>query len=417
VFTDWNGQRKAKYFGKDEKQAKQFAEKLEARLKWAEHSGETIVLAQPTEALPTVKLYLEDWLKTYAKVHCKPSTYRGYQRSIENQLIPAFGVYRLQDLKREHVKRFIATKAEEIVVRARAPKGDDPTTIMPARKKARWTIQGYLVPLKAAYNQAIEDGLVTLNPAARLGRFFRSTKDRRSHIQPLTREEVCTLLETTETRYAALAPLLLCGVRTGLRMGELIGLQWGDVDFHGGFLEVRRAVVMGEVTTPKNHKIRRVDMSPQLAERLQRLKEVRQLEVMAHGKPMPEWVFLSPEGRRWEERNLRRGWYRLLSHAGLRRVRFHDLRHTWVSLLIQTGAHAKYIQEQAGHSSIQVTMDTYGHLFPSGNRGWVCQLDETGGTVSATQPQPEVVAAEQGSDKSRDLLVAVTRIERVTRGL
>ena len=417
VLTDWNGQRKAKYFGKDEKQAKKFADKLEARLKWAEHSGETIVLTQLEQAMPTVRTYLQDWLNTYAKVYCKPSTYRGYQRSVEKQLIPAFGHYPLHGLKRDHVKRFVASKAEELVARAKKSK-DEALELIPARKKARWTIQGYLVPLKAAYNQAIEDGVVALNPASRLGRLFRGSQDRRSHIQPLTREEVVTLLKTAETRYPVLAPVLLCGVRAGLRMGELIGLQWSDVDFHSGLLEVRRAVVMGEVTTPKNHKIRRIDMSPQLAETLQRLKEVRQLELMAHGKAMPEWVFLSPEGFQWEERNLRRGWYRLLSHAGLRRVRFHDLRHTWVSLLIQTGAHAKYIQEQAGHSSIQVTMDTYGHLFPSGNRGWVCQLDETGGTVkSATQPQPQAGAAEQGSDKSRDLLVAVTRIERVTRGL
>ncbi len=104
---------------------------------------------------------------------------------------------------------------------------------------------------------------------------------------------------------------------------------------------------------------------------------------------MPEWVFLSPEGIRWDERNLRRGWYRLLSQAGIRRVRFHDLRHTWVSLLIQKGAHAKYIQEQAGHSSIQVTMDTYGHLFPSGNREFMGKLDEPAtGTKSATPAQP-----------------------------
>jgi integrase len=66
-----------------------------------------------------------------------------------------------------------------------------------------------------------------------------------------------------------------------------------------------------------------------------------------------------------------------MSCAGLRRVRFHELRHTWVSLLIQTGAHAKYIQEQAGHSSIQVTMDTYGHLFPNESREWVNRLDES----------------------------------------
>jgi integrase len=417
VLTDWNGQRKAKYFGKDEKQAKKFAEKLEARLKWAEQSGETIVLTQPEQVMPTVKTYLEDWLNTYAKIYCKPSTYRGYQRSVEKQLIPAFGHHPLHGLKREHVKRFVASKAEELVARAKKP-NDEASGPIPERKKARWTIQGYLVPLKAAYNQAIEDGLVVMNPAARLGRLFRSTKDRRSHIQPLTREEVVTLLTEAGTRYPVLAPLLLCGVRTGLRLGELIGLQWSEVDFHGGFLEVRRAVVMGDITTPKNDKIRRVDMSPQLADMLRRLKELRQLESMAHGTAIPEWVFLSPEGLRWEERNLRRGWYRLLSHAGLRRVRFHDLRHTWVSLLIQTGAHAKYIQEQAGHSSIQVTMDTYGHLFPNENRGWVNRLDESGSKAeSATQPQPHAGAAEQGSDKSLVSLVAVTRIERVTRGL
>ena len=66
--------------------------------------------------------------------------------------------------------------------------------------------------------------------------------------------------------------------------------------FHSGFLEVRLAVVMGEVTTPKNHKIRRIDMSPLLAQTLQRLKEIRELEVMAKGTAVPEWVFLSPEG-------------------------------------------------------------------------------------------------------------------------
>jgi len=184
-------------------------------------------------------------------------------------------------------------------------------------------------------------------------------------------------------------------------MGELIGLQWGNVDFHGSFLEVRHAVVLGEETDTKSHKIRRVDLSPQLADTLRRLKEVRQCEAMATEKVMPTWVFLSPEGARWDERNLRRGWYRLLSRAGIRKVRFHDLRHTWVSLLIQTGAHAKYIQEQAGHSSIQVTMDTYGHLFPSGNRELISRLDDAGPKAeTATQAQPEEVAPEQGSPKS-----------------
>jgi len=129
-------------------------------------------------------------------------------------------------------------------------------------------------------------------------------------------------------------------------------------------------------------------------------------------------VFLSPERKRWDERNLRRSWYRCLGKAQLRQIRFHDLRHTFVSLLIEQGAHPKYIQEQAGHSSIQVTMDTYGHLYPSRDSGWTDKLD--GGPMdgqNASQAHPGAEVQEQKSYKSLVSLVAVTRIERVTRGL
>ncbi len=191
-----------------------------------------------------------------------------------------------------------------------------------------------------------------------------------------------------------LFPLLLCAVRTGLRLGELIGAQWGAVDFNGRFLEVRRSVVRGLVTTPKNHRIRRVDLSPQLVQELKRLKEIRQLSAMASGKPMSEWVFLSPKGCRWDDANLKHTWKRCQEASGLRQIRFHDLRHTFASLLIDQGAHGKYVQEQLGHGSIQMTMDIYGHLFPNRNRGWVDMLDEPRGgnraqTEPATQPQPE----------------------------
>jgi hypothetical protein len=158
----------------------------------------------------------------------------------------------------------------------------------------------------------------------------------------------------------------------------------GDIDFHGGFIEVRRAVVMGRETTTKSHKIRRVDMSRQLMAELKRRNEIRQLEAM-NGKELLPWVFLSPGGIRLDERNLRRSWYRCLEEAEIT-VRFHDLRHTFVSLLIQKGVHPKYIQEQAGHSSIQVTMDTYGHLFPNLNREWVNKLDDNEGFVPVSYP-------------------------------
>jgi integrase len=324
VIAHYKGQRMKKAFGKDRKAAQDYAHAVRARMAYAEVHGEVAVLSEPgTSSSTTIKEYLGDWLDVYAKVHCKPSTYRGYKRSVEKHLIPAFGHLALKALKRDAVKRFVARKSEELVVRTdkgRVHSASPEAAHEPlkrSKRKARWTVMGYLVPLKAAYNQALEDGLVTMNPVARLGRLLRGRGDRKEHIEPLTAQEVGSLLHTAEERYPMLYPVILCAVRTGMRLGELIGLQWGDVDFHGGFLEVRRAIVLGEETVTKNHKIRRIDMSPKLQERLRQMKEIRDLEVMNQKQQPGPWVFRSPEGQRWDERNLRRGWYRLLEVAGL----------------------------------------------------------------------------------------------------
>jgi hypothetical protein len=104
VFINYQGRRTKKYFAKGrsgEKAAKAFAEKISARLKWAEASGEPLVLSQPHQQMPTVKAYLEDWLEVYAKPHCKPSTYRGYKRAVNKQLLPTFGHLPMHALKRE----------------------------------------------------------------------------------------------------------------------------------------------------------------------------------------------------------------------------------------------------------------------------------------------------------------------------
>jgi len=101
VLIDWNGQRKAKSFGKNKKEAKRFADKLTRKLKWAEENGESISLSRPDQEMPTVEEYLLDWLHTHAKVNCKMSTYEGYEQAIRVQLIPTFGSLALNTLKRE----------------------------------------------------------------------------------------------------------------------------------------------------------------------------------------------------------------------------------------------------------------------------------------------------------------------------
>jgi integrase len=107
-----------------------------------------------------------------------------------------------------------------------------------------------------------------------------------------------SLLETARCEFPPYYPLFLCAVRTEMRLGELFGLQWGDIDFEGRFIEVRRTVKDGgHVFPPKNGKIRRVDLSDQLAGALRALRVERKAETLRRGWPeAPEWVFCSDAG-------------------------------------------------------------------------------------------------------------------------
>jgi integrase len=369
VFINHNKQRTQKQFS-DKKLAQEFAKKIEARLKWSEANGEPIVLTQP-DNIPTVKAYCEDWLSTYADVHCKPSTAHSYRRALTIHIYPVMGSQRFDWVTRADIKRLISDLSKK------------------GLKKQ--TIHNILTPLKEAYHHAMDDGIIASNPVARTGRLTRSKEDRRLHVAPLTSSEVIALFKKAEQR-AHLYPLIMCAVQTGMRQGELIGLKWGDIDFRGKFIEVRRAFAHGLESSTKSHKIRRIDMTPQLAKTLQTLQETRSLEAGMKGIPIPEWVFVTPSWTRWDDSNLRSAFRQLLTDAEIRHVRFHDLRHTYASLMAEAGAPPKYVQDQLGHSSIQVTMDIYSHLFPGGGQEWVNKL---GASLNAPQMHPGPSGAEQ----------------------
>ncbi len=370
VFVNHERKRKAKRIGTGEvgkKAAKEVARQIQARLALGQSAFD-----EPKQDLATVGSYLRAWLREHAQVNCKPSTYAEYQRCIEHVLVPAFGTLKLDQLSTEHVRGLIAKHVEA--------------------RKSKSTIRNYLAPLRAAYSQAVDDGLVSKNPAGKVGKLLKHAKSPTREMNPLTRCETVTLLGAAKGKAPLIYPLLLCAVRTGLRRGELIGLQWRDIDFDGRYLLVRRAVVRGQVGLPKNRKVRRVDLSSQLCTELKAQREIRMLETLSKDETLKfdEPVFLSPMGFRWDERNLEKVWHQALKASGIRKIRLHDLRYTFASQLIEQGAHPKYIQEQLGHSSITMTMDTYGHVLPNRNRGLVDGLD-------ATAAQPTEVASEAPS--------------------
>jgi integrase len=153
--------------------------------------------------------------------------------------------------------------------------------------------------------------------------------------------------------------------RTGMRWGELCELQWGDVDLKAGRLVVRRAFACGHVGPPKSGKDREVPLSPQTVAALTQHRHLR-----------GDLVFCRPDGRRLAYHPTDEVLKRICKRAGLRRVRWHALRHTFASHLVMRGRSLKEVQELLGHSTIEMTM-RYAHLSPGMKRDAVAILDSS----------------------------------------
>jgi integrase len=301
----------------------------------------------------------------YAKVHCKFATHRLYKQVVEDHLEPALGKKKLDEITRADIRVLIASKIDE--------------------KLSKATVRNIMAPLRQMLGHAVEEGLILSNPASKLGRFSKETSARANSkkIIPYSAEEVQALLLKAERRSFDLYMFLLTAVLTGMRLGELLGLQWGDLDEISKCIHVKRAVTRRRIESPKNHLQRRIDASDTLLRNLQELRRRRKEEWLAKKKPVPEWVFCNDDGNFMNEYNFRtRKFYPLFKKAKgeekppeLRQIRLHDLRHSYASLMLQQGESVTYVKEQMGHHSIQVTVDLYGHLIPGANRAAANRLE------------------------------------------
>jgi integrase len=156
--------------------------------------------------------------------------------------------------------------------------------------------------------------------------------------------------------------VLMLAVMSGLREGELIGLKWTDIDWINKQVQVRRSCVRGVFYKPKTKTSRRnVDIG------LKMIAQLRSWKVACPPNKL-DLVFPSNAGTPLDGCHLmRRVFAPAAKRAGLKRIRFHDLRHTYASIQIEKDVHPKYLQAQLGHSSIKVTLDVYGHLMKGSN--------------------------------------------------
>ncbi|MHC4214536.1 MAG: site-specific integrase, partial [Planctomycetota bacterium] len=195
----------------------------------------------------------------------------------------------------------------------------------------------------------------------------------------LTKEQVAILLKQAEKDAPHYYDFLLTAFRTGMRLGELLALSWDSVNFDTKQIVVQRSYSNYHWDTPKSHKIRYIDMSEGLytALKLRYQNRVKELYCKINGGKRIYLVFPNPNGKPINDNVFRRGvFYALLSKAKLPKIRIHDIRHTYASLLLQAGAPIHYVKEQLGHSSISTTVDLYGHAIPGANRKAINKLDD-----------------------------------------
>ena len=183
---------------------------------------------------------------------------------------------------------------------------------------------------------------------------------------------------------------MLPALHTGTRASEIAGLQWADLDIRNRFLRVRRQYRDGNVSRTKQRKARKVDVSDVLLAELQTLKKHRTEQYLAAGKnEVPEWIFVNSAGKPHDMDNWRnRIFWKACDAAGIRRRRVHDTRHTFASILLMAGESPQYVKEQLGHSSIRLTVDTYGHFIPGTNRQAVNKIP----SINTTNTTPKVAA-------------------------
>lgn len=240
---------------------------------------------------------------------------------------------------------------------------------------------------------AVDEELIAGNPVTGILKRLQLERDKQIKIEPMNEKEVAKFLELTANHFKEHYEFFLCAFRTGMRLGELLALKWGDIDWNQKFIKVERSFKRGRFTKTKTGKSRRVDMSDQLFDALKQLLTKRKKESLKLGRSEPFDIIFHKNGGPISQNTIRNIWKRILKKAGIREMRLHDIRHTYASLLLSMGQSPVYVKEQLGHSSIKTTVDIYGHLIPSSNRGAVNQLDSSAPirTLSAPTENNNVV--------------------------
>jgi len=295
-----------------------------------------------TGAQTTVAELLEGWLVSIKPSYQRDSWYI-YEMNSHKRIIPAIGSIKLKDLIPEHIQRLYDTELQ--------------------KGTGRRTIEVIHVILHKSLDYAVKRVLIGRNPTDLTNPPRPYKKEMKFYDENETNQ---FLLAAHGDRNEVLYQLVLA---TGLRQSEALGLKWSDLDLEKCTLTVQRQLIRnfkkGDYfkTTKTASGRRSIKIGKQTLEKLKEHKKNQDLEKMeAESWEENDLVFPSRLGTPMDQSNLLRSFKSLIRKSGLKEIRFHDLRHTAASLMLNHGVPVIIVSKRLGHSKVSVTLDTYGHI-------------------------------------------------------
>jgi len=321
--------------------------------------------------------WLYHWLNECIKPNVRIKTFEKYESCLKSYIKPALGEQPIRKLAPEDFRKVFN---EMLIKGGRSGSGVSTSTVRATRRY-----------VSMAFNQAIEDGIITRN-------IIHATKPPRlvkKEIRPLNEEQANKLLQVakdgeyfyigvkqrrkpsraSEYHRKMSYTVILLALNTGMRLGEIFGLTWDDIDLPKNLVNVRRSLVSSATKgmifqEPKTKgSKRRIPVTETVKRALELYKTEQQEYINFLGDKYDtkeSLVFANLFGKPVDTSNFTTRYFKkMLEQAGLDRgFCFHDLRHTHATLLLKQGVNIKVISERLGHSTIQMTLDTYSHLMP-----------------------------------------------------
>jgi integrase len=332
-----NGRWRARYKdSEDREHARHFARKADAELWLAQVRADQLrgTYVDPRAGRVTVQQFAQAWLA--AQGH-RPGTRRLYERTLRLHVLPTLGQRPLDSIRRTDIQGLITASAQEL-----SPK----------------TVENHLRLIRAVFNAAVEDQLISVSPVRKISR----QPVTRSRVVPLSVGQIDALVAAIPDRYRA---LVVTAVGSGLRQGELLGLRAEDVDLDRGLVHVRHQLVSVPGTPPH--------LGPPKTVSSLRTVPVPTFVTSALAAHLGTYpvgpygvLFTNKRGAVVNRQSLHRSFQYALRTAGLpNTITFHQLRHTYASLLIEAGESVTVVAARLGHKNATETLATYSHLWPS----------------------------------------------------